>query len=163
MSRLCIGKALKAAVVGGEVKTLYASAFLRYERRNLLFCVVGTANELKAVTFAVRGKVERDKITLSDPTVVNTPAILERFQAIGRCKREVRFTDIRETDLRRLASHRFPGSLFYDVYINPDEHVFSALPPVDHEQDEVNATEMIVNVVVPAAPDQEGGGYVHTA
>lgn len=131
--RFCGEEALKAAVVRGDIVALYGSACLRYKRGDLLFAVVGTANGLKVIIYEVLGRVERDKISLAQPREVVSPAISKYFANVARKKQERLFTDLEEVDLRRLASSYFPGSFFYDVFLNQYAHMFSSLPPV-HER-----------------------------
>lgn len=139
--RLCKEEALQGAVVQGKVTAFYASAFLRYGRGDKLFAIVATDAGLKALTYDVLGRVEPNKISLDQPSEVKIPGIREYFNMVARKKRAHEFVDLRDTDLRRLASYCFPGSCFYGTFISQSDHMFSALPSVEAFPPDANTTQ----------------------
>ncbi|MCX6779378.1 MAG: hypothetical protein NTU97_04070 [Candidatus Magasanikbacteria bacterium] len=143
--RLCEESALLAAVTKSGFPHLFGSALLRHGRGEKLFTIVGDENGLKAVAYDVEG-IHPEKITLRNKQVLEGTRITKWFHKAAERKRSCgdvepddreathlqayNAMELDDHTLRHLASQAFPGSLFYDVFINKGDHVFNALPPV---------------------------------
>ena len=146
--RLCEVPVLKAAINKSGFPHLFGSALLRHGRGERLFAIVGNDNGPQAVVYDVIG-IQPEKITLSKPRILHQPKITNWFDKAAVKKsgcEQVETTDCKtytsafdsvildERLLRSFASQEFPGSLFYDVFIDVADHVFNALPPIGIEK-----------------------------
>ena len=142
--RLCnedvLRKAIQGRAVGanGSTRTivkLFASVLLRSRRSENLFAVVGIEGEGRATgscylaaMAAEVGSVSQERITLYKCRLSNNWDILKWFLKATAAKREQRYIELDENVLRFLACQEFPGSLFYDIFVDETIHIFSALP-----------------------------------
>ena len=128
--RLCEASALVAAVEKSGFSHLFGSALLRYSRGEKMFAIVGDAGGLKAVVYDVES-VKPEKITLRNLRNLNQAEIAKWLRRAQEKKLSHEWVELSERTLRSLASQVFPGSFFYDIFINENDHVFSVLEPVD--------------------------------
>ncbi|HPV70402.1 MAG TPA: hypothetical protein PKY08_00635 [Candidatus Magasanikbacteria bacterium] len=121
---------LNSAVASLGYTHLFASALIRFRRGEKMFAIVADEAGPKAVVFDAQVTQNGQRVILSNQKISTEEKIQKFFRDAAKRKAENRWLDLSEGDLRRLASQEFPGSFFYDIFLNEEKHLFEVLPNI---------------------------------